>query len=268
VTVPEAEAPPSYDPVGRCIYCGATAHSPGRARLGDEHIIPEGLAGTLILPEACCQRHEGLTSKVERFCQKSMLGALRYRFGYPTKRPKDRPSTLPVEFKIDGRWQAREVPVAECPLTLVIPRLPPPSILTGVDPRTIKDLTFYWSVISTEEEMLKLCQEHKATGIKPVHGKARYDMIIRLLAKIAHGYVTAELGYGNFKPLLLDVIEGTSDNPLELVGGLMAALPPTEFDHELAWWRLERQGRTLLVVRVRLFGIFGFPLYYCVVGEL
>jgi hypothetical protein len=32
-----------YDPVGRCIYCGA---EPGLDALSDEHIIPEGLGGS------------------------------------------------------------------------------------------------------------------------------------------------------------------------------------------------------------------------------
>lgn len=29
-----------YEPVGRCIYCGATRHSKNRVKLGGEHIIP------------------------------------------------------------------------------------------------------------------------------------------------------------------------------------------------------------------------------------
>ena len=72
--------PEAYAPVGRCIYCGATEHSPGRAKLGDEHIVPEGLGGMMILPEASCGRCEGMTSSIEQFCQKTTLGALRYQF--------------------------------------------------------------------------------------------------------------------------------------------------------------------------------------------
>ncbi len=37
------------DPIGRCIYCG------GRKGLLDEHIIPYGLGGNLVLPEASCK---------------------------------------------------------------------------------------------------------------------------------------------------------------------------------------------------------------------
>gem|GEM_PF-1646012 len=56
----------SYRPVGRCIYCGSPEWSAGQVRkLGDEHIIPEGLGGKLLLPEASCKDCEGLTSKFE-----------------------------------------------------------------------------------------------------------------------------------------------------------------------------------------------------------
>lgn len=57
---------PRYAPVGRCIYCGGTSYSeahPGR-RLGDEHIIPLQLRGTLVLPEASCKACEVITSRL------------------------------------------------------------------------------------------------------------------------------------------------------------------------------------------------------------
>jgi len=46
--------PPPYQPVGRCIYCPATAYAADEPdhKLGDEHIIAAQIRGTLILPEA------------------------------------------------------------------------------------------------------------------------------------------------------------------------------------------------------------------------
>src|SRR5258705_11293662 len=50
---------PLFDPVGHCIYCGATKYTQQADRpLGQEHIIAEGMGGTLILPEASCKECE------------------------------------------------------------------------------------------------------------------------------------------------------------------------------------------------------------------
>jgi hypothetical protein len=51
------EAPVTYDPIGRCIYCDSET-----SELGDEYIIPYSLNGTHVLPEASCRTCEGVTS--------------------------------------------------------------------------------------------------------------------------------------------------------------------------------------------------------------
>src|SRR4051812_27988675 len=46
----------TFPPAGHCIYCGATEYAPGATRpLGEEHIISEGIGGTIIFPEASCR---------------------------------------------------------------------------------------------------------------------------------------------------------------------------------------------------------------------
>ncbi|WP_217539485.1 HNH endonuclease, partial [Stenotrophomonas sp. GbtcB23] len=47
-------------PVGASIYCGATD-----GRLTEEHIIPKGLGGTLVLPQASCDDCAAITSLFE-----------------------------------------------------------------------------------------------------------------------------------------------------------------------------------------------------------
>ena len=41
-----------------CIYCSAEVYSSTRAKMGEEHLIPEGIGGTLILGSASCQACE------------------------------------------------------------------------------------------------------------------------------------------------------------------------------------------------------------------
>jgi hypothetical protein len=77
--------PPSYRPIGKCIYCGTKAYSEKagirQAPLGAEHIIPEGLDGNLELPESSCHDCEAATSALERDVLLRTLKALRLYLG-------------------------------------------------------------------------------------------------------------------------------------------------------------------------------------------
>src|SRR5271165_2543948 len=67
--------PRKYEPIGRCIYCGAkryTSNDP-LAKLGDEHIIPLAFGGNLLLPEASCRACEKITSRIGTHCIEQMV---------------------------------------------------------------------------------------------------------------------------------------------------------------------------------------------------
>ncbi|WP_352916466.1 HNH endonuclease [Mesorhizobium sp. M1143] len=49
--------------VGRCIYCD---REPPQIRLTEEHIIPKGLGGNLILPGSSCERCAAITGRFEQ----------------------------------------------------------------------------------------------------------------------------------------------------------------------------------------------------------
>jgi hypothetical protein len=59
-----------YAPAGFCIYCGARGPS---VALGQEHIVPKGLGGTLILPDASCRDCEKITGAIEQQCLRRMF---------------------------------------------------------------------------------------------------------------------------------------------------------------------------------------------------
>src|SRR3712207_8495388 len=66
---------PPYPPVGRCIYCDAERYAPDSARgLAEEHIIPYGLNGDLVLPEASCRRCERITGRNDSLMLKGEIG--------------------------------------------------------------------------------------------------------------------------------------------------------------------------------------------------
>jgi hypothetical protein len=257
-----------YDPVGRCIYCGSARHSARRTKLGDEHIIPEGLGGTLVLPQASCGRCEGLTGSAEQFCQKQMLGVLRYKLGPFTKRPKERPRSLPVDFLIDGKWQTRDVPIDQYPMVLFIPIFLMPGLLTPDDQRAhyapLRHFTWNMSPGASRAALLK---QHGATHIR-TEVKARVDRWGRMLAKIAHSYATAYYGHGKFRPFLLEVIDKTSVDPTMFVGGNEYGFSVRDNLHEVKIGSaVDISYNKLIIVQVQLFASFGLPTYYCVAGH-
>jgi len=94
----------TYDSVGKCIYCGSTAYAAGEPshRLGDEHIIPQGIGGKLLLPEASCKNCERITSRLETKCVASLFDPGRLHLGLRGRKSKRR-TMAPMNTERDGR---------------------------------------------------------------------------------------------------------------------------------------------------------------------
>jgi hypothetical protein len=117
-------------PADACIYCGATAG------LTDEHVVPLGLAGNLILPKASCPKCSAITSKFERDVQRGFMLLSRSVGDFPTRRPKERPKTIKYEAERNGIMTPVELPLAEAGSLLPLPKFDPPSFLSGGMPVT------------------------------------------------------------------------------------------------------------------------------------
>jgi hypothetical protein len=88
----------SFGPVGFCIYCGARGAEDNP--ISDEHIIPEGMGGNLVLEMASCQKCAGVISAAEGFCQRNMFPGLRALYDlYGKQRKKTRPLAFPLTIK-------------------------------------------------------------------------------------------------------------------------------------------------------------------------
>src|SRR5262245_46504142 len=128
--MPSVEASATFAPVGKCIYCGTT-----EGQLTKEHIIPFGLGGNWILPQASCSTCSGITRDVEQFCLRPMLGPFRIRLKLPTRRPKERPTILPLEYvRTDGVRERSTVPAEEFPGVCFGFRWSAPGLLRGQPP--------------------------------------------------------------------------------------------------------------------------------------
>jgi hypothetical protein len=116
-----------YKPVWKCIYCGKDRFE---CTLGQDHVIPLSLDGRFILPRASCQVCSEITKSFEETCTRTMWGTLRIILGSYTRRPEERPLTLPMIAVVDGREEHIQASVEDYPfIQIVLPKLEKPHLL-------------------------------------------------------------------------------------------------------------------------------------------
>ena len=228
----------TYGTVGCCIYCGSTEN------LGDEHIIPFGLGGRALLPKSSCKSCEGLTSKFERTCLRTMFGPLRMFYDLPTRRKDERPEKLPLKVKLkpDGEWTPVLVDQQDYPFLFSFPHFQSPDLLSGQvtqGERGAKSNKFWIRGAAASREGFQrhldyIITKYKVFGVYP-EGKTYVEEFCLLLAKVAHSYATAEIGYGKFEPLLINfIIKRDLVNRVDFIGELHEDEPPSLHHHELS----------------------------------
>jgi hypothetical protein len=253
-----------YAPVGRCIYCGKPPTS-------DEHIIPLGLNGNLILPDASCNDCRDITKKFEQSCLRGLFGPLRARLNLKTRRPKERPKIFQTpSYYPGGPLRSINIPVEKLPLACVGFRFPPPGITRGDVPsdewrdasqvvvRYAKDDPAFSAVFHKDGRRVRL---------------ARVDPLAfgRMLAKIAHAYVVANEGMDKFDPVLVPLILGTSNVLPYFIGGDSdLPFPPPSGETQLHDLRIGKcliKGDPYLYVTIRLFAFMEMPRYLVIAGK-
>jgi hypothetical protein len=242
-----------YPAVNRCIYCEA---SPSPELLGDEHIIPFGLNGNLVLPKASCAECGRVTGTVvEQEVLRKMLIDIRTHHKMNTRRPKDRPTKLRVaRFRRDKsfeRWD--NVSLSDHPFAMFLPNFALPTEITG-GPHHNGFIMHGGGLYAPPEFIPLLTRFGPGAGyVQMFHP----EMFCRMVAKIAHSYAVAELGMNSFEPFLPDVILGKAPSISRFVGTLPFRSAPTEQLHRLSINR----AKGLVQVQVRLFAKYGGPIY-------
>jgi HNH endonuclease len=85
----DGDAVTQRPPQRSCIYCGTIRYRDKDDRkLGEEHVIAEGLGGTLILQNAACEDCERRINAYEQSILKTVLSAPRVHLGIRRKRRK------------------------------------------------------------------------------------------------------------------------------------------------------------------------------------
>jgi len=277
-----------YEPVGTCIYCGPDAKTP----LAIEHIIPEGMGGTLELQEASCKDCEKEIHAYEGRVMGRMFGFARPQLGIRGKKRgknKKQPSHTILE---DSQGAVEEVQLSTIPAHLIMPQLPPAGALIGNNDHFPLGQRITATLVGTSEQTQRLNEIGENGRLRLFPKPVELDDFYRMLAKIAHSYTVAERGFGRFYPwtshlilkrdfilpnngrFTIPPIYYVGGNSFEAFIGDVGAIEPTGRDlHEITieeriGWPNGRGSlpMRLIVVRIHLFAKFGAPVYYVVSG--
>jgi hypothetical protein len=255
-----------------CIYCNETPETP----LTKEHIIPESLGGALILENASCDECAGETHAFEGHAA-NLLRPVRRQLRVGGKRggKKGRESREAERFVLKLDNHKVKVPVDEFPALLMSLVFPTPGILVNEQP---EDKLLSGGIYSVElmpefgERLNKIKTKYRANAIGIVgietKGREKADDFGRMLSKIAHSYVVAELGSGNFEPFLVPAIRGMKPYYFPYyIGSAIGKEPPFTDLHRI---EIDESGLGMgkfILVKLRLFADRDTPTHYIVVGR-
>ena len=256
--------------MGECIYCGS------KDRLTREHIIPYSAGGRWVLPDASCGGCAAVTGAFEGELSRTILGPLRMLYNMPTRRPKDRPTQLPlkVKYSTSTDWEVAYVDRRICPFLVGLPLYPMPDALTGTVTEGNRGAETsniwirgggFWQ--DREAHLQWLCNALGASEVMPT-ATLNTEPFCLTLAKIAHSFTVAELGVGAFDPFLPGMIRHRDlSNRAEFIGGGSGNELPSNHLHELAFDVAVSTNPNVIGVRIRLLGILGTPTYHVAVGR-
>jgi hypothetical protein len=259
---------PKYDPANECIYCQSLVYSTlpniRRHPLGGEHVIAEGLGGTIELPLASCLECERETgSIVENDVVGRTLRALRAHLKLKKKGSGPPPRFLPIQATVYGKEKTIELPIEDYPILFMMFAFYPPLIEDTGDMPSISGVR----VVSLKHDEKDLFRKYQIGSFATPYWD--HLMFRRMLAKIGHALAAAELGIKSFSPLLTDLIRHGDRAGMRFVGGEpdLNANPASSVLHELGLGYQKIAGATYVVAKIRLFAQHGGPIYYVITGK-
>ena len=255
----------AFPSVGACIYC---FRKPPEVALTREHIIPDGLWGALVLPDASCVDCANIIREFERDIINSNYQLVRYAKGIHSKkrRRKARPTTY-YEYDYGAQKHTADIEPTMPYMIVIESSGVRPTILTGQDPKSIK------------------INRIKAAGTWPFRpnrtitaGLLGVGKMSRFMAKVAHGYAVAALGLDGFKPYLPPhILDGGTNTDVEHIGVLESTVRENVL-HDIRCFidkvqlsslpMLPNQIKSLVIVHIDLFANHNLNPFEVVVGEI
>jgi hypothetical protein len=251
-------------PMGHCIYCDSPDYRAKKDRkLAEEHVVAEGLGGSLVLREAVCEECEIAITRFEPAILRTVLYAPRVHLGIRRKKRKRSEETIKIQGKVNDKDVEVDLPLARVPVVLFFVLLESPEILID-RPANFSPMRGAWFIHLNADKVLTPAGFQSFAS--PVLDTFKFS---QFLAKIAHGFAVDAFG-DYFVPFLREIIRDKqlADQRYDLVGGKSEAEAASANLHELsAEWRVVNDV-TYAVVRIRLFANLGAPTYFVVAGRL
>jgi hypothetical protein len=246
------------------MYCERTED------LSDEHVIPFALGGNFIIPSSSCPECSRVTSEFERRVLRGFMLGARTLAGFPTRRPKERPTTLPVTAKDASGTTTHQLKAQEATALLPLPIFEAAGAFTG------REATGDILLVGYETIQFGEAPEAVAAslGADTIVLQGKWDLVsfARMLVKIGIGFASATCGPLPLEevPLLSFLQTGSTPQVSHWLGSANVELSP-----ELAGathacvLRLSDhptdRHRCLLSVRVKLFASSGAHGYDVIV---
>lgn len=193
------------EPLNECMYCGAKEgeiietvvkkeNIKVTAKLSDEHLIPFGLGGTLLLEKSSCQECARITAKIEQDVLKGFLYYPRIIGNLPTRRKKERPTEITLEcIGEDEDVFQKDFTVSEAISILIMPVLEQAGCIQGVNfkPKELKVTSIDHKLLGRNVDFF--IKSNNLSGLRfPI--RLNVHAFVRMLAKIAYGYHVAMNG--------------------------------------------------------------------------
>jgi hypothetical protein len=248
--------------LGKCMYCGSTES------LSDEHVLPFGLAGSWVLEEASCESCRRATQRVEYFLQRQHLFQTRGVLDLPTRRPAERPTHVSiVQERSDGTQTRDRMALSSAPALLIFPivthaRFVDPSL--AVDSSSTDLLTGYWAYELFPGRMVQIARDYHVQDLS-LNGQMRAVHFMQTVAKIGLGLAYAAFGTSFTPNGIAAYIIGDSEGMCEHVRCIKQHPAGDNGSLHIVKVCVE-QGA--VVAYVRLFALFGSPIYAARVGSV
>lgn len=252
-----------------CIYCGRNTNEQGEnLKLTDEHIIPEFLGASLLLPNSTCPECQNVTAEFESSVATQTFDPIRKAFGIRGKGGQPDTTMYPVDL---GRETTDifMINIANHPTILTLPNLFPASIYSDrpANSNGLFNITLF--NINADKEKL---EKYEIDGFSSqIIDLARF---CQMIAKIGLSYACGVIGINSFNSIVSDFVrtriipKKACNITYNFVGGLWRyEKKQTKYLHELELSRIEWGEKIYIAVRVRLFASYGMPSYFVAVGE-
>lgn len=259
--------PSKSTPVGKCIYCGFVGE------LTDEHVVPFGLSGKLILPEASCNQCQNVTAALEGKLLRGYWWPMRRNFGMTSRRKSEQPELFSGQIKFqNGLWAPVKIRPADFPeIWLNFFKRGELTTQIGKSP-------YSKEMVMRSRSLPKFVYLDGKMYFVKVGEDIKFDVnldtfdLMRFIAKVAHAAAIFELGYENFATLNLSrIILGNSDNAMKYIGSNSSGLLSTKLPGNTINRIYVRRDDLSVVVALQFFvHLIGDPppIYEAYVGNL